>query len=98
MNENLINDLIDIYNHFGSEGQRLKLVEECGELFTAVKNTYFEVGGTPEEKEDAIIDESADVFIVACQHYLTNPKIRDRVDFKINRTKERIKSGYYNGR
>ena len=93
-------DLIDIYNHFGADNQRLKYIEECGELFTAIKSTnsiFNGIGGTAKEKENFVIDEMADVFIVAYQHYLTNPKIQEKVDFKINRTKERIKSGYYKG-
>lgn len=92
-------DLIEIYNHFGQKNQRTHLVSECYEYIRAVQETNNNLSwclrGRDIDKENAVIDETADLFILAYQHYLTDHRVRDRVNFKIERTKERIKSGYY---
>ena len=52
-----------------------------------------------EECNEFIMDndkeEIADVFIVAAQLVLNNPELMGIVEFKINRTLERIKDGFY---
>ena len=80
-------DLTTIYNHFGQENQLKKLVEEANELLNHTDR-------------DNYIEELADVEVVLRQ--LINAlndnqasKFFDIVDKKINRTLERIGSGYY---
>ena len=85
MDKKLENDLTATQKHFGEERQSSKLYEELCELLTAIDSGV---------KKD-IISEKADCFSLLFQEYLTNPKIRTAVNEKNERTKERIKSGYY---
>jgi len=81
----LRDDLIKIYDHFGKEAQLSQWYEEAVELLDAIDC------GT---KAD-VLDEMADNCIMAFQHYMTDAKLRAKVDEKIKRTLERIASGYY---
>lgn len=78
-------DLIQIYHHFGKDAQDSKFYEECNELLNA-----YDLG----VRKD-VIEEKADVFILAYQHYLMSPEVQIVVEEKIKRVFERIKSGYY---
>jgi len=89
-----------IYKTFGEKAQRHKLIEECYEYITAIKDSdsnmeYRALDRTKEELENNIISEIADVFIVSSQLALNNPEIMKIVNYKIERTEKRIKSKYY---
>lgn len=80
-----------IFEHFGLQTQKAKLNEELNELSMAVKNSV---------KTD-VIDEISDCYIVIAQfmhfHNIKLTDIIERVDYKLDRTIERIESGYYEG-
>lgn len=81
--------LLKIINHFGIRNQLKKLNEECYELIEAVN--YYEL------KE--IIEEVADVQVLLNEikaYYDISDEIEEKVMlYKIDRTLERIESGYY---
>lgn len=81
--------LLKIINHFGIRNQLKKLNEECYELIEAVN--YYEL------KE--IIEEVADVQVLLNEikaYYGISNEIEEKVMlYKIDRTLERIESGYY---
>lgn len=92
--------LNEIYNNFGEVPQRKKLIEECHEYIGATRDAdpnldYRSLGRSKQELENNIISEIADVFIVSAQIVLNNPEIQKIVYQKIQRTLDRIKSGYY---
>lgn len=78
-----------IANHFGKSKQRLKLYEEVNELMEAVQYGC----------RKNILDEMADVIIMIKQHMhfnkITDDDLQERIEFKIVRTLDRIKTGYY---
>lgn len=78
-------DLISIYHYFGKDAQDSKFYEEMVELLDA-----YDMGN----KKD-VIEEKADVFIMAYQHYLMSPEVQKLVEEKIERTKKRMASNYY---
>jgi hypothetical protein len=41
------------------------------------------------------IDEMADCFFILLQHYLINPEMQERVEYKAKRTVDRIRENYY---
>ena len=75
--------------NFGEENQMKKLLEECNELIFAYKDNT--------EKE--IFEEAVDVLIMIKQIFLIFGKskkdVQNQIDYKINRTLKRIKTGYY---
>lgn len=74
------NKLQQIYNHYGKERQLLKLVEECGELITAIARN----------DEANMLEEMADVGVVISQFMIIYPEIINISKEKIERTIERI--------
>jgi hypothetical protein len=83
LTEKLQQQAITIINHFGVESQYEKMYEEIQELSEI-------------ENHEQEIDEMADCFFILLQHYLINPEMQKRVDFKAQRTLDRIKTDYYN--
>ena len=83
-------ELQQILDHFGIETQKMKLIEEMAELTAELVN--------PNKDELKIMSEIADVSVVLEQ--IVDYYGRDAIDNirqgKIERTLERIKSGYYN--
>ena len=81
-----MNDIIEkcnlIYQEFKGFRQLSKLEEECQE-FLDVRN------------RSELLEETADIFILSFQFYLNNPEVKKIVNFKLDRTLERIKTGYY---
>ena len=81
--------LTNIIVAFGGENQLLKSVEELGELSDAI------VQGN----ENHIFEELCDVELMLDQlkimYKFDAKKIDDYKEFKLNRTEQRIKSGYY---
>ena len=77
-----------VRNNFNYETQLYKkLPEECRELMQAIES----------RDPKKIVDEIADVFFVSLQValYLGISQVIDRFLFKLKRTEQRIKSGYY---
>ena len=85
MDAKIEKDLIAIQKNFGTDRQESKLYEELNELLIAIDSGI---------KKD-VIEEKADCFCLLFQEYLTNKQIQKAVVYKIERTQERIKSGYY---
>lgn len=80
-------------NTWGVEAQCDMIVEECLELALAVQKLKRK-RGDQEAKITAIIDEIADVRIIIEQAMIifADPenRIQERIDFKMNRLKERL--------
>lgn len=84
----------EIADNFGLEKQVLKLIEECSEL---IRSLAMDVAKGKEISEDTI-SEIADVNILINQIlYLSNSKdkLKQQIEFKLERTIKRIKEGYY---
>jgi len=86
----LYGNLIFILFHFGKEHQmRVKLVEEMEELKYAIDN----------QTDKQILDELCDVIIMLFQLIIIKEfktfSIIKGILFKVNRTIDRIKSGWY---
>lgn len=83
------NKLLNIYLHFGLRKQLKKLSEECYELIEAMLD----------EDREHIKEEVADVQVLLNQfkeyHEIYDDEIVDIMEHKIDRTIERVKSGYY---
>lgn len=88
-------DIKTIADHFGYSNQVTKLLEEIGELLQSVAK---ELNNETYENAMHVIEEIADVEILLEQYKYLNAgydlvgKIKKQ---KIQRTLERIKSGYY---
>lgn len=90
------NDLLKIINHFGEKNQREYLGKEYQELQDEI---YKLLNG---EAED-ILTEITDVLVITLQFMaksgysfeLLEENIKREVKFKIERTLQRIKEGYY---
>lgn len=80
-------DLKKIYAHFGAKTQGEKLKEELLELFEEIKKTPFD--------DESVMGECADVFIMLYQFALHDEDFNQKILFKIDRTLDRIKTGYY---
>lgn len=88
-----IEQINNIYNTFGRDPQQKKLVEECRELIDAINQFYAE---QPAFRNNFnVAQEIADLFILTAQFYFNHKQVRDIVNYKLHRTEERIKSGYY---
>jgi NTP pyrophosphatase (non-canonical NTP hydrolase) len=89
-----MSDLEYIFNYFGYETQRRKLIEEVNEFLDEI--LLFEKGIGDIEK---IEEEAADVVVLIEQfiraYELDEYKMILIERQKINRTKERIRAGYY---
>lgn len=87
-------DYLKIFNYFGYKTQRRKLVEEVNELNDEVLLLEKGSGDIKDLKE-----ELADVYILLKQikeHYeITDKELMLVIRAKLNRTLERIESGYY---
>lgn len=98
-------DLLEIYNHFGSDIQRKKLNEEHMELqeqlfwanYYVMANNTNGVYEVPFIKE--VIGELADVTCLLKQiqyiYKISDKDLEEEMKIKIERTKKRIKEGYY---
>lgn len=88
---NISESLKHIYNHFGEEAQLEKLREEVEELIEAIK----------EKDLQHITEEIADVYVVIAQiesiYGIDTNEVIEICETKMERTLERIKSGYYKG-
>lgn len=89
-----MNDLIEIFNYFGYETQRRKLIEEVNEFLDEI--LLFEKGIGDIEKVE---EEMADIIVLLEQfirvYELDEYKMILIEKQKEKRTKERIRAGYY---
>ena len=87
-------DCLKIFEHFGYENQRRKIVEEVNELTDEI--LLFEKGSG--DIKD-LKGELADVYILLKQikeyYEITDEELMLVIRAKLNRTLERIESGYY---
>lgn len=96
---NIPTAIIEIAEHYGLESRKNQLMEEMGELTQAICKEKRTRGfgeptnKTPQEIEDSIVEELADVYIVVLEmiHLLGVKKVMGMVAKKIKRTKERMK-------
>lgn len=83
-----------IFNYFGYEKQRRKMNEEMQELNDAILLYEKGIGDIQN-----VIEEMGDLFNILdgfIQEYdITQDEVRDSMQFKLDRTIERIDSGYY---
>jgi len=97
---------LDIIDHFGYRNQLKKLHEECFEFIEAVDNyedlMSFVKDATPHDIDmlrDFVIEEMGDVLILLTQfiarYHIKKSELDAAMDYKMDRTQERIKSGYY---
>jgi NTP pyrophosphatase (non-canonical NTP hydrolase) len=76
---------------YGVESQLNQLQEECAELIVAVNKHR----RTPFDDLKEITDECADVLIMIDQIieiYNIQQNVKDRIEFKLNRLKERLEN------
>jgi NTP pyrophosphatase (non-canonical NTP hydrolase) len=98
---------LDIINRFGLRAQMKKLHEEVYELLEAIDNyedAMMEIDEryTVEEIDifrDHVVEEMGDVLILLTQfigrYDIIKPELDKWMDFKLDRTLERIDTGYY---
>jgi len=96
---------LDIIEHFGYRAQMKKLNEECFEFLEAVDNyedmLLFKNVGSGDEKlaRDFIVEEVGDILILLTQfiakYDIKQDEINKHMDYKLDRTLNRIHDGYY---
>lgn len=88
---------VKVFNHFGYENQRRKLVEEIHELNDEI--FLYEIGYGDIDK---VITETADVLNILkgfmIEYDITADELREKMKIKMDRTNKRIDSGYYGSR
>ena len=90
-------ECLKIFEHFGWENQRRKLTEEVNELNDEILLFEKGIGNIKDLKE-----ELADCYILLKQfketYEITDEELILEIRAKLNRTQERIESGYYEGK
>ena len=85
--------LLRAVTEWGIKSQLKMVHEECLELAIAIHKATSRVGGRSlDHKVDQIIDEIADVYTMIRQANVifNEDKIQERIDFKMNRLRERL--------
>lgn len=87
--EDVLNKAIEVW---GNEAQLEMVIEECLELALALQKLKRK-RGNPLDKINNVVDEIADVKIMIYQaeRIFGSQPVNERVEFKINRLKERLK-------
>ena len=75
--------LKDIFHYFGYKNQKEKLLEEIEEFQNA------------EHLSENELEELCDIWIVISGILITTDRSEEIIQYKINRTLERIEKGYY---
>lgn len=87
-------DIKRIIDHYGVLTQQLKAIEELAELQRAIARIILNPNSA--EARENLIEEIADVLIMIDQvssiHFIKNIEIETEINFKIERTLERIKN------
>jgi hypothetical protein len=89
-----------IYNHFGKESQIEKTIEEIAEFELELLNSFkLRESEYSVKSRTNIIQEMADIIIMLRQMQLafdiTDNELNEQIEYKLDRTIERIGSGYY---
>ena len=101
----LLKPYLDIIEYFGVRNQMRKLNEECFEFLEAVDNyedeLAFHLGGTVYENtcKEHVIEEMSDILVLLTEFFakynIKQEDLNPFMDYKLNRTLERIKSKFY---
>lgn len=97
---------LDIIEHFGYRAQMKKLAEECYEFLEAVDNhedicamKHGEKDGDTILSRTFVVEEMADILILLTEfiakYDIKQDELNEFMDYKLERTHERIASGYY---
>ena len=92
MNKDIIKK---IANNFGIVNQEIKLIEELSELIKELSMLHQE---NSKAEKDNVIEEMSDVIILIYQLiylYKVDEKIEKIIEYKLNRTIQRIEQNYY---
>ncbi len=84
-----------IANNFGIVNQENKLIEELAELIKELSILHQE---NSKAEKDNVIEEMSDVIILIYQLiylYEVDEKIEEIIEYKLNRTIQRIEQDYY---
>lgn len=91
---------LDIYNYFGGDNQRRKLVEEIYEFLEAV-TIYDRCRENRDENylKLNVTEEMADILLLLTEfiaaYDIKQNAVEDFIDTKLGRTEKRIENGYY---
>lgn len=97
---------LEIMEHFGYRAQMKKLAEECYEFLEAVDNhedvcmlKHGDEDGDTTLSRTFVIEEMADILVLLTE-FIAKYNIRQEelnafMDYKLERTLERIENGYY---
>ncbi len=95
-----MNRYADVVDHFGVANQCKKLNEESYELVEAILMYETTLANDDSDYRKHITEELSDVVLLIIEfmnyYKISVEEIDSFVEYKINRTEERIKSGYYN--
>lgn len=91
---------LDIYNYFGGDNQRRKLVEEIYEfLEAAIIYEHRKEGENENFLKMNVTEEMADVLLLLTEfiaaHDIKKEDVENFIDAKLTRTEKRIEDGYY---
>lgn len=92
MNKDIIKK---IANNFGIVNQENKLIEELSELIKELSILHQE---NSKAEKDNVVEEMSDVIILIYQLiylYKVDEKIEEIIEYKLNRTIQRIEQNYY---
>jgi len=93
-----------IYEHFGKENQIHKAIEELCELCDELEiaKSIIAHGGEAKDFTGSITQEIADVIIMLHQLQIaldiSYEELNEQIEYKLNRTIERMGNGYYEQR
>ena len=86
---------LDIINHFGEKMQCKKLMEEAFEFV----ETVYEYDTKDIKTREHLIEEMGDILILLTEfiakYEIEKQELDKIIDYKLNRTLDRIKTGYY---
>lgn len=86
---------LDIINHFGEKTQCKKLMEEAFEFV----ETVYEYDTKDIKTREHLVEEMGDILILLTEfiakYEIEKQELDKIIDYKLNRTLDRIKTGYY---
>lgn len=86
---------LDIINHFGEKSQCKKLMEEAFEFV----ETVYEYNVNDINTREHLVEEMGDILLLLTEfiakYEIGKPELDKVMDYKLERTLDRIKTGYY---
>jgi NTP pyrophosphatase (non-canonical NTP hydrolase) len=86
---------LDIINHFGEKPQCKKLMEEAFEFV----ETVYEYNANDINTREHLVEEMGDILLLLTEfiakYEIGKPELDKVMDYKLERTLDRIKTGYY---